>query len=372
MTDATGRAGPATSRAQRRPTEEQAAPLRLEQFPAGCRADRKAQSQGGPGDGFAVLRPGRYDDELILDELRRVAALVADNPLTLARFDALARVSYSLVHQRFGGWRQALDRAGLGHRYSGRKVTAKQRAGLARRMSNAALLEELRRLARLKHDAPLTVRDVDRSPCMSRSVLVLRFGSWAAALQRAGLRQSQLGRRFTGQQCFENLAMMWARLGRPPTIDEMRRRPSRIGPRAYVQRFGGWRATLEAFVRRMQAARGDPQAQKAVRAEWDPPRRRRDRALAEAQVQPLPSKRRTHPPAPRRGEDRPSGGMRFKVFQRDRFRCVACGNSPATDPACKLHVDHIEPFSKGGRTTLDNLRTLCAACNWSRGDGSSD
>jgi 5-methylcytosine-specific restriction endonuclease McrA len=45
-----------------------------------------------------------------------------------------------------------------------------------------------------------------------------------------------------------------------------------------------------------------------------------------------------------------------------------CGASPAKDPAVTLHVDHIEPWSKGGTTTLDNLQTLCSTCNIGKAD----
>ena len=56
-----------------------------------------------------------------------------------------------------------------------------------------------------------------------------------------------------------------------------------------------------------------------------------------------------------------SDGMRYDVMKRDGFRCVLCGMS-AKDGAI-LHVDHIIPVSKGGKTTMDNLRTLCEKCN---------
>lgn len=57
-------------------------------------------------------------------------------------------------------------------------------------------------------------------------------------------------------------------------------------------------------------------------------------------------------------------------LQRDSFRCVACGRSPATDAGVVLHLDHIVPFSEGGRTNLENLRTTCADCNLGKGDAS--
>lgn len=53
--------------------------------------------------------------------------------------------------------------------------------------------------------------------------------------------------------------------------------------------------------------------------------------------------------------------LRYDVLKRDGFRCVLCGMS-SKDGAI-LHVDHIIPVSKGGKTELSNLRTLCERCN---------
>lgn len=56
--------------------------------------------------------------------------------------------------------------------------------------------------------------------------------------------------------------------------------------------------------------------------------------------------------------------LRYTIYKRDGFRCVACGNS-AVDGA-KLHIDHKLPFSLGGLTELNNLQTLCSDCNISK------
>ena len=58
--------------------------------------------------------------------------------------------------------------------------------------------------------------------------------------------------------------------------------------------------------------------------------------------------------------------LRYDVLKRDAFRCVICGRT-ARD-GVKLHVDHIRPVSKGGKTELNNLRTLCDACNMGKRD----
>lgn len=60
--------------------------------------------------------------------------------------------------------------------------------------------------------------------------------------------------------------------------------------------------------------------------------------------------------------------LRLKVLNRDNFRCIFCGKSPATDFGTKLPIDHIVPFSKGGKSTLENLQTLCEECNLGKSD----
>ena len=61
-----------------------------------------------------------------------------------------------------------------------------------------------------------------------------------------------------------------------------------------------------------------------------------------------------------------SAGLRYQVLQRDQFRCQICGATK--EDGVKLHVDHILPVSKGGKTELSNLRTLCDRCNLGKSD----
>ncbi|MBQ3210221.1 MAG: HNH endonuclease [Oscillospiraceae bacterium] len=58
--------------------------------------------------------------------------------------------------------------------------------------------------------------------------------------------------------------------------------------------------------------------------------------------------------------------LRYKILQRDGFRCVLCGAS--RNDGAILEVDHIIPVSKGGLTTESNLRTLCRECNRGKSD----
>ncbi len=61
-----------------------------------------------------------------------------------------------------------------------------------------------------------------------------------------------------------------------------------------------------------------------------------------------------------------TASLRYDIIKRDGFCCVLCGRS-AKD-GIKLHVDHIVPVSKGGKTIKSNLRTLCESCNLGKKD----
>lgn len=61
-----------------------------------------------------------------------------------------------------------------------------------------------------------------------------------------------------------------------------------------------------------------------------------------------------------------SDSLRYDIMQRDGFRCVLCGSKASDD--IRLHVDHVIPVSKGGKTVKNNLRTLCQSCNLGKRD----
>jgi 5-methylcytosine-specific restriction endonuclease McrA len=70
-----------------------------------------------------------------------------------------------------------------------------------------------------------------------------------------------------------------------------------------------------------------------------------------------PAGRRT-----RRARDPIRAQMRFRVLQRDGFRCRYCGRSGSA-PGVVLHVDHVVPLAAGGGSTEHNLVTACEECN---------
>ena len=58
--------------------------------------------------------------------------------------------------------------------------------------------------------------------------------------------------------------------------------------------------------------------------------------------------------------------LREQIKKRDHYTCCICGNSIQKEPNLLLEIDHIIPVSKGGKTTEDNLQTLCWKCNRSK------
>lgn len=56
--------------------------------------------------------------------------------------------------------------------------------------------------------------------------------------------------------------------------------------------------------------------------------------------------------------------LRQKIIIRDNYTCQICGKYMPDEVG--LHVDHIVPISKGGKTVPSNLQVLCSKCNGSK------
>ena len=61
-----------------------------------------------------------------------------------------------------------------------------------------------------------------------------------------------------------------------------------------------------------------------------------------------------------------SASLRYEILKRDHFMCKLCGRTKSD--GVKLHVDHIFPIAKGGKTEPHNLRVLCDECNLGKKD----
>jgi hypothetical protein len=193
-------------------------------------------------------------------------------------------------------------------------------------LTDRRLLRALKHLAR-RLKRPLRTSDWDawtRKPCSS-NLVATRFGSWRAALRKAGLPPA-LRYRYDAPFLINRLESTWRKLGRRPGAHSLQRITG-FSNSPYVLRWGSLRRTCELLAAY-----------------------KRGEITRKQLLKPVPLPKRT---VPRK--------LRYAILKRDDYRCVLCGAS-AKDGA-KLHIDHIIPASKGGGIHPSNLRVLCADCN---------
>lgn len=247
------------------------------------------------------LDPDNRDqpDAVLLEDLRLVRTRLQVQKFTREAYASVGRFSPATVAARFGGWGRALERAGL--------VPSRHFA-----VTRQQCIDDLRRVAKLLGLDGLTVSHYREHGQFSEKPFNRHFGSWAAALEAAGLDISdQFNRRIPDEDLLENLETVWQRLGRQPTVNDMFPPLSRFSAHAYKRRFGGFRKAL--------------------------------------------------------GNRSVGWRLRYLVLKRDHFSCRACGRSPAREPGTVLQVDHVVPWSRGGSTVESNLQTLCDRCNGGKG-----
>ena len=206
-------------------------------------------------------------------------------------------------------------------------------------ISNDDLIADMRNVANLRSEQVLTAADYDEHGKYHSRTISKRFGTWNKAVEMAGL---QIANKFYSEnELFENLALVWMRLGKQPSKRDLALIGSPISYKAYERRFGKWSLAVKAFVEyfnNLQDSQSSPK--EALQPNKPVHQSSRDINLR----------------------------TRYLVLRRDNYSCCLCGASPAKDPSVELHVDHIIPWSKGGSTELNNLQTLCRDCNFGKGN----
>lgn len=209
------------------------------------------------------------------------------------------------------------------------------------RATDEELLSDMKRVLEENHLQALTMKsysDYGRFDC---STITNRFGSWNAALNKLNLPINQ--QFWTEKQLFDNIEQVWIKKGSQPRRSDMNNKSlSFISSGAYLRKFGKWSSALQSFVEYIN---------------------KEETELPEKVYENTGGDIAQH----KTGRD-VSLRLRFKVLQRDNFKCCICGASPAKDPSVELHIDHITPWSKGGETVIDNLQTLCSKCNHGKSD----
>lgn len=292
---------------------------------------------------------GRISKEKIIKDIIRVDTLLNKEILTKADYLKYSKVSTNTINKYFGSWHDALVACGLSNKSNFRIPSSKQKSQESKFLSNDDILKELISTAKRLGKQTITMKELnENSILISGSTVSNRFGGWKNGLKLAGLNVANLGKRYSDEECFNNLCNVWNHYGRQPTSEEMRKKPSLVGPKAYTARWGSWIKALECFTKIVNSSSGSSKKIEVI----DIPKNNKKRTVRSEDKRDIPI------------------GLRYKVLTRDNYKCLICGDNPSTNPKCKLHIDHIKPFSKGGKTKIDNLRTLCDKCNLGKSDKS--
>ena len=216
-------------------------------------------------------------------------------------------------------------------------------------ISDDVVVAELKRVAEHYGRERFSRHDFDKvaKHCKGSKVLSV-FGSWDAALDAIGIelkpRKNSRKDQIPEGQLFSELERIWKLLGHRPSKMEWEASSPKFSYTTYKTRFNGWLNACALFV--------DHKSDGSLLS---------DEPDESGQIE-------TSPTIPRESKRNIPLRTRLTVLKRDKFRCVLCGRSPANVPGVVLHLDHLVPFSKGGKTTADNLRVLCRQCNLGKGN----
>lgn len=274
-------------------------------------------------------------DEELLSDLYAIAKRLNKLSITKEDYDKHGRFCSATMRKRFGSWNKALAQSGL---------TVQKRVDIP----CEELIADLQRVASKIGMQIVTRDDYRQNGNFSEATLVRQFGNWAAALSAANLKQTGWKPPATEEDLYNNMATVWEHVGRQPKQKDFVAPVSKYSETTYVNRFGSWRAALEAFV----SNANEEKSSIPMVAEID---------SGSGDI--LPSNQHIH----RTGRN-PSWRLRFLVMRRDNFTCRLCGASPAKTPSVTLHIDHIHPWSEGGETIMPNLQTCCQVCNIGKSD----
>jgi hypothetical protein len=214
--------------------------------------------------------------------------------------------------------------------------------------SDEEILAELREAAKHFGYVKFTRHEFDRISKNCKGTLVLsRFGTWENALKKTGIdlanRERKVTKFISDQELMVEMTRILEMVGQRPSKIEWENSNPKYSYTTYKTRFGGWVNAWKYYY--TEYLKDSLPKMEGVAVISDSPTK-----VERERIRDIPLK------------------LRLRVLKRDNYKCVFCGASPAIDPGVHLQVDHINPFSKGGKTELENLQTLCQRCNWGKSD----
>jgi hypothetical protein len=302
---------------------------------------------------FELTEPNKqFSNAELTQDLKRVSEILGKQSVSLREYKQHGKYSYQTLKKRYGSWEKALDEANL--------IQTKRPWGgelSETSIPEADLIEDMKLVAKNFQKEDITIAEYDNSGSFGSATICKRFGGWNKAKERAGLKVSRSYNQ-TDDDYFENIFSVWLHLGRQPKYREIAAPLSKIHISSYERKFGTWRNALEGFIQYINNRDQDdlqPVPNSIPTKVVNVSSESSDTPNTESVKK---TKKRTSRIANLR--------QRFRVMKRDGFKCVLCGACPALNPGCELHIDHIIPWSHGGETVEENLRTLCFSCNLGR------
>lgn len=211
------------------------------------------------------------------------------------------------------------------------------------------LIDDIQNVALKLKKNTVTISEYEEHGKFHPSTLQRKFGSWFKVLELAKLEASRSKLNIPEEELFKNIEEVWVSLGRQPKYYEIKKPLSKYSAGTYDKRFGSWGKALQQFVFYINSDNINDSEDELSKTEL----------LKEIHVD-AEIKHKTK----REISDR----LRFKILMRDGFTCKKCGKSPMKEIGVELHVDHINPWSKGGETVPENLETKCLQCNLGKGN----
>lgn len=282
----------------------------------------------------------------LISDLKEVACKLNKKYVSRNEYEKNGKYSATPYIRTFGTWTNALKIAGLNIERSPKDY---------KRIPDEMLLDDVREVAESLFKDSISTKEYIEHGNFSVQTILARFPSWNDVLEKAKLNKTSY-RVITDEDLFEEIERLWRQKGEQPTTTDIKSGLSEYSLNTYSRRFGGWRKALFAFIEYID--KNTETIDNVEKGEFIETDTGQEQILLEVDKKQL--KKRTRRDINLR--------LRFKVLQRDDFKCCACGASPAKDPSVELHVDHIIPWSKGGETVLENLQTLCSKCNLGKSD----
>ena len=297
---------------------------------------------------------GELTDEEIITDIQNVAKQLEKDYLSISIYKKYGKYSQTAIQGHFGTWKNALSIAGLRN---------ERNASELKQISDKDYINDFQSIAKYLNKETVTYDDYKKYGKYSAEHIFSRFNTWEDILSAADLEPTGFSKkRIEKQELFDEIERMWLFLGRQPTSTDIKKSNiCKYSLDTFNRRFGGYRKALEEFVEYINS---DNDNEDNIDTKENTAHNSNEEMTSETNMEEAYTpKVKTH-----RTSRNVNARLRFRVMQRDNFKCCMCGASPAKDPSVELHIDHIIPWSKGGETTIDNLQTLCSKCNLGKSD----